>query len=96
MVTKLFLVFVAGVCLLEQCSTIEVVDVSSEPGSPENVCNCKDVDIVSNRDVVLRKHGDVLGRYTKIEAIPGGQGTPAYVHFSGKFFLYYSTQSQVN
>ena len=70
MVTKLSLVFVAVICLVEQYSTVEIVEVPSE-GSPENVCNCKDVDIVSNRDVVLRKHGDVLGRYTKIEAIPG-------------------------
>ena len=72
-------------------STLEVVDVKG----PENGCVCKDVDIVSNRDIVLRKHGDVLGRYTRIEGIQGGLGTPSYVHYSGKFFLYYSEQSQV-
>jgi hypothetical protein len=61
----------------------------------DNLCNCKDVDIVSNRDIVLRKHGDVLGRYTQIEGAQGGSSTPSYMHSSGKFFLYYSSQSQV-
>jgi len=61
----------------------------------DTLCNCKDVDIVSNKDIVLRKHGDVLGRYTKIETPQGGIQTPSYMHSSGKFFLYYSSQSQV-
>ena len=94
MVTNLLVVLVSILFISEHfrlVSTIEVVDVVE----PDDVCDCKEVDVVSNRDVVLRKHGDVLGRYTKIEGVQGGLATPSYVHFSGKFFLYYSSQSQV-
>ena len=87
-------VFLSALLFVEQlliASTLEVVDVTGQ----ENGCGCKDVEIVSNRDIVLRKHGDVLGRYTKLEGIQGGLRPPSYVHYSGKFFLYYSEQSQV-
>jgi hypothetical protein len=94
MVTNLLVVFVSIFLISEHfyfVSTIDVVDVIGT----DDVCDCKEVDVVSNRDVVLRKHGDVLGRYTKIEVVEGGLPTPSYLHFSGKFFLYYSSQSQV-
>ncbi len=94
MVTNLLVVFVSIFFISEHfyfVSTIDVVDVIG----PDDVCDCKEVDVVSNRDVVLRKHGDVLGRYTKIDVVEGGLPTPSYLHFSGKFFLYYSSQSQV-
>ena len=94
MVTKLLFVLVSVILtsqLFQFASTFELVD----PNVVVDGCDCKEVDVVSNRDVVLRKHSDVLGRYTRIDGIQGGTSNPSYVHASGKYFLYYSTQSQV-
>ena len=58
-------------------------------------CDCEILEIVTTNQAVLRKHGELLGRYTKMEAGDGlYNGRPGYEHFSGKFFLYYNTASQ--
>ena len=56
-------------------------------------CSCDIVEIATTKDSVLRKHGELLGRYTRIE---NGlfNGRPSYQHFSAKFFLYYNSASQ--
>ncbi len=56
-------------------------------------CGCDIVEIATTKDEVLRKHGELLGRYTRIE---NGlfNGRPSYQHFSAKFYLYYNSASQ--
>lgn len=90
------LVLVSLILTCEHFSVVASIDaIDHAVVNVGDVCDCKEVDIVSNRDVVLRKHSDVLGRYNKVEGVQGGVTTPSYVHSSGKYFLYYSTQSQV-
>jgi hypothetical protein len=94
MVTDLFLL----IATVHTFLTLETVPIATafEVEGQSDGCDCSEVDVVSNRDVVLRKHADVLGRYTRIpEGLQSGLKTPSYVHTSGKYFLYYSAQSQV-
>ena len=61
----------------------------------EDVCSCDAVEIVTTKDVVLKKHGQLLGRYHRRygkESLLNKR--PTYEHFSGKYFLYYSNRSQ--
>ena len=51
-------------------------------------CDCTQVEIVTTNEAVLRKHGELLGRYNKISSVKSSglyNGRPAYEHFSGKY-----------
>jgi len=74
MVTKVLLL-VSLILTFDLASTFDVIGTNVV-----DVCDCKEVDVVSNRDVVLRKHSDVLGRYTKIEGIQGGTRCQFHKH----------------
>ena len=57
---------------------------SNSPGG----CDCTQVEIVTTNEAVLRKHGELLGRYNKISSVKSTglyNGRPAYEHFSGEF-----------
>ena len=56
MVVRTFLVVVLAVIVLG----LSEIDAASE-----DVCGCEAVEIVTTTDVVLRKHGQLLGRYHK-------------------------------
>ena len=50
-------------------------------------CDCTQVEIVTTNEAVLRKHGELLGRYNKISSVKSSglyNGRPAYEHFSGE------------
>ena len=52
-------------------------------------CDCATVEIVTANEPVLRKHGELLGKYSKMESVensPNGlyNGRPAFEHFSGR------------
>ena len=62
-------------------------------------CDCPEIEIVTTNEAVRRKHGELLGKYTKMDKIENGinglyNGRPGYSHSSGKFFLYYNSASQ--
>ena len=40
-----------------------IVRLSEIDAASEDVCGCEAVEIVTTTDVVLRKHGQLLGRY---------------------------------
>lgn len=62
-------------------------------------CDCTEIEIQTTNEAVRRKHGDLLGKYTKMEVIENGlnglyNGRPGYQHSNGKFYLYYNKASQ--
>ena len=61
MVVRTFLVVVLAVIVFR----LSEIDAASE-----DVCGCEAVEIVTTTDVVLRKHGQLLGRYQCIIKLP--------------------------
>ncbi len=61
-------------------------------------CDCQELEVVTTNEAVRRKHGDLLGKYTRMDKIERGSdlynGRPGYRHENGKFYLYYNTASQ--
>jgi hypothetical protein len=76
-------------------------NVTNNNNNRDRGCDCEVVEIVTTNEAVLRKHGELLGRYTRLSPKSDGlekdglyNGRPGYEHFSGKFFLYYNSASQ--
>ena len=62
---------------------------SSTSTAENGGCDCASVEIVTANEAVLRKHGELLGKYSKMESVedsPNGlyNGRPAFEHFSGR------------
>ena len=54
-------------------------------------CDCATVEIVTANEPVLRKHGELLGKYSKLESVENSSnglynGRPAFEHFSGRIY----------
>ena len=71
---------------------VQTTDPKSDNGRG---CDCQELEILTSNEAVRSKHGELLGKYSKMDKIESGlnglyNGRPGYKHESGKFFLYYN------
>ena len=80
--------FILAFFLLLSTTTTNAIEIVDN----NNSCGCTDVEIVSTKDDVIKKHNNLLGKYQLLQNAVNHR--PSYKHESGKYFLYYNSQSQ--